>query len=123
MSGEKILVIDDDERFRYLFFQTLQKAGYQVHTAENGKRAFHLLKKEAFDLSLVDIKMPSPNGFSILAKVKEEYPRMKVIMITAYGTADAQARSLELGADRFLTKPLDLSELKEAVRMTLDSSR
>ncbi|MFI5303914.1 MAG: response regulator [Nitrospiria bacterium] len=122
MGGEKILVIDDEENFRHLFFQTLRKAGYQVRTAESGQEAFDLLRKQTFDLSLIDIKMSPQDGFSILEKVKHEYPQMKVIMITAYATPETYTRSQLLGADQCLTKPLEMSELKDAIQLTLASS-
>lgn len=119
MSGEKILVVDDEENFRYLFLKTLTKAGYQVSTAENGEEAFRLLQKDSCDLALIDIKMSPMDGFSILKKVKKEYPRMKTIMITAYSIPDTHTRSLELGADHCLNKPVEISELKEVIQSTL----
>jgi DNA-binding response OmpR family regulator len=123
MVVAKILVIDDEKNFRQLFFQTLQKEGYQVQTAEGGEEAFRLLQKESFDLALIDIKMSPIGGFSILEKIKEAYPEMKVIMITAFAQSDSEARSLQLGADLFFTKPLDIPELKQAIQLTLASSK
>jgi DNA-binding response OmpR family regulator len=123
MNGAQILVIDDEENFRHLFFQTLRKEGYQVRTAAEGEEAFRLLKKQAFDLALIDIKMSPIDGFSILEKVKEAYPKMKVIMITAFAASDTEARSLKMGADLLLTKPLEIRDLKEAIQSTLALSR
>jgi DNA-binding response OmpR family regulator len=119
MNNAQILVIDDEENLRRLFFQTLRKTGYQVSTAENGEKAFHLLQHETFDLALIDMKMFPMDGFSILEKVKKEYPWMKVIMITAYSTPDIQARFLQLGADRCLIKPIEISDLKETIQSIL----
>ncbi|MBI1823433.1 MAG: response regulator [Nitrospirae bacterium] len=123
MALGKILVIDDEVNFRQLFLQTLRKEGYQVQTAENGEEAYHLLQKEPFDLALIDIKMSPIDGFSILERVKKDYPKMKVIMITAFAAIDTETRSLQLGADRFLTKPLEIPELKQAIQLTLVSSK
>jgi DNA-binding NtrC family response regulator len=121
MNSAKILVVDDDENFRRLFFQTLKKGGYQVRTAVNGEDAVGLLQKESFDLALIDIRMSPTDGFSLLKKVKNVYPNMKTIMITAYSTPDTHTRSLQLGADHCLTKPVEISELKEVIESTLSS--
>lgn len=123
MNSAKILVVDDEENFRRLFFQTLKKGGYQVRTAVNGEDAVHLLQKESFDLALIDIRMSPMDGFSLLEKVKKAYPHMKTIMITAYSTPDTRTRSLQLGADHCLTKPVEISELKEVIQSTLSSNK
>ncbi len=123
MNSAKILVVDDEENFRRLFFQTLKKGGYQVRTAVNGEDAVRLLLKESFDLALIDIRMSPMDGFSLLEKVKKAYPRMKNIMITAYSTPDTHTRSLQLGADHCLTKPVEISELKEVIQSTLSSNK
>lgn len=123
MNSARILVVDDDENFRRLFFQTLQKGGYQVRTAESGEDAVVLLQKESFDLALIDIRMSPTDGFSLLEKVKKTYPSMKTVMISAFSTPDTQTRSLQLGADRCLTKPVEISELKDAIESTLSSNK
>jgi len=119
MTGEKILVVDDEENFRSLFSKTLEKAGYHVKTAENGADAFHLLRQENFELGLIDLKMAPVDGFTILEKIKKEYPRLKVIIVSAYSTPEFQARSLQMGADAFLVKPIEISELKETIQSIL----
>jgi DNA-binding NtrC family response regulator len=123
MNSTRILVGDDEENCRRLFFQTLKKGGYQVRTAVNGEDSLRLLQKEPFDLALIDIRMSPTDGFSLLKKVKKEYPRMKTIMITAYSTPKTNTRSLELGADHCLTKPIEISELKEVIQSTLSPNK
>jgi DNA-binding response OmpR family regulator len=81
------------------------------------------LQKESFDLALIDIRMAPTNGISLLEKAKKEYPGMKTIKITAYSTSETHTRSLELGADHCLTKPIEISELKEVIQSTLSSNK
>jgi len=119
MTGAKILVVDDEENYRRLFFQTLNKGGYRVTTAVNGEDALQLLQKESFDLALIDIRMSPTNGFSLFEKAKNAYPHMKTIMITAYSTPETHTRSIELGAAYFLNKPVEISELKEVIQSML----
>ncbi|HXN07885.1 MAG TPA: response regulator [Nitrospiria bacterium] len=123
MISAKILVVDDEENYRHLFFRTLKKGGYQVRTAVNGEDAIRLLENELFDLALIDIRMSPTDGFSLLEKVKKAYPRMKNIMISAFSTPDTHTRSFKLGADYCLIKPVEISELKEVIKSTLSPGK
>ncbi len=119
MGNARILIVDDEENFLQLLFQTLGKEGYQVRIANNGNDAIKWLETEPFDLALIDIKMAPMNGLTLLEKIKRGYSRMKVIMITAFSTPENQHQCIESGADAFLIKPIEIRDLKEAIQNVL----
>jgi DNA-binding response OmpR family regulator len=119
MRNARILIVDDEENFLQLLFQTLGKEGYQVRIANNGNDGIKWLETEPFDLALIDIKMAPMNGLTLLEKIKTEYSRMKVIMITAFSTPENQNQCIESGADAFLIKPIEIRDLKEAIQNVL----
>jgi two-component system response regulator (stage 0 sporulation protein F) len=117
----RILVVDDDVNFRHLFYQTLRREGYLVSGAENGVEALRMLQNESYDLALIDIRMTPVDGLTVLKIIKKNYARMKVVMITAYGTPEFESDSFRLGADSYLRKPLEIQELKDVIQRTLSS--
>jgi DNA-binding NtrC family response regulator len=119
MEPAKILAIDDEENFLQLLIRTLTKEGYEVRTATDGQEALRWLQCERFDLALIDIRMAPINGLAVLEDIKRRYPLMKVIMITAYPSTETQTLSLQRGAYRYLTKPIEIHELKETIRAVL----
>lgn len=106
-----ILVVDDEEVLRNLLIKILTKEGYQVDTAVDGQEALEKLKQNAYHLLLADVKMPRMNGFELLKVAKQEYPKMGVIMMTAYGDTFSVKDSLLLGADEYVTKPFKSFEI------------
>ena len=116
----KILVVDDEPEIRQMVVDFLRDVeGYDVVSANDGPQALELLAKEPFDLVLSDINMPGMSGLELLKNIKQKYenPPPVVMMITAYGDAENYNKSMELGADDFLTKPLDFSILKEKLKL------
>lgn len=115
----KILVVDDEQDIELLFRQRFRKAikegRIELSFAFSGESAMDLLKgSESPDVALIlsDINMPGMSGFTLLSKVKEQFPRLKVMIITAYGDDEHVGRARELGADAFLTKPVDFAALE-----------
>ena len=117
----KILVVDDEENFLRLLTHTLKKDGYEVKTAADGQEALRLLEREKFDLALIDIRMTPMDGLAVLGGIKRQHPQTKVIMITAYPSAETRMLSFEKGAYRYLIKPIEIHELKEAIRAALSN--
>lgn len=120
MKSSQILVVDDEEFFLKLMFQTLRKEGGLVRTAQSGEEAAHWLRREVFDLAIVDIRMERTDGFEILEEVKRLYPQMKVIMVTGFPSPDTQALCIQKGADGYLVKPIEINELKKAIQSVLN---
>jgi DNA-binding NtrC family response regulator len=121
MASAKILVADDEENFLRLALRTLKKEGYDVRTAKDGKKALKCVESEPFDLALLDLQMPGIDGLTTLKEIKRRYPHLKVIMITAYPSPGTQSESRRAGACDYLIKPVDIFELKAAIRRALSS--
>lgn len=113
-----ILVIDDESSVRTFLKQTLQRVGHRVRQAPDGTTGLALIREEPPDLVITDIFMPDTDGFAVLEAVRQAYPGVKVITVTA-GLGDDCAIARERGAVRTLVKPLSVRELLETVEEVL----
>lgn len=121
----KILVVDDEKDMQTLFMQRFRKEirDQQVEFAFafSGEEALYYLSKLNHEAVLIlsDINMPGMSGLQLLQQIKQKFenPPPVVMMITAYGDAENYNQAIELGADDFLTKPLDFSLLKEKLKL------
>ena len=114
---QSVLVVDDEENFLTLLKWFLSQRGYDVATALSADEALDMVQKQNFDIALLDIKLGSGNGLALLEQVTAHSPRLKVIMMTAYPTVGSLKQAFSKGAMRYLTKPVDLQELTEALRL------
>lgn len=114
-SNVKILIVDDEEMMRNLLTKILKRENYQILTAGDGQEAVELLEKEPVDLIISDMKMPRMNGFELLKYVKENHPRIGIIIMTAYGDTYTVKDALILGADEYITKPFKSYEISLVV--------
>ncbi len=101
----RVLVVDDEDIMRNLMIKILEKAGYHVVTASGGTAAKQILSEQPIDIVLTDVKMPDMNGFDLLREIKSSYPKVAVIMMTAYADAYTIKDALIAGADEYITKP------------------
>lgn len=111
MKIEKVLIVDDEALMRNFLVEAFKRKGVEPFTAENGDKAINLLKEEAFDLVITDMKMPGISGMDVLKFVKELSPRTLVIVITAFGTIDNAVEAMKSGAFHYLIKPFSLEGL------------
>ncbi len=118
MSRQAILVVDDEAPMRKYVSLNLKARGYDVLTAEDGTEAIKLASEHSFDLLILDIGMPGPDGFEVLSAVRRDN-EVPVIMLSARGREADKVRALDLGADDYLTKPFGVEELLARVRATL----
>jgi two-component system, chemotaxis family, chemotaxis protein CheY len=120
----KVLVVDDEADVQTLFEQRFRK---EIRTGEfnfvfafSGEEALHYMQKNNHEAILIlsDINMPGMSGLELLREIKQKYesPPPVVMMITAYGDADNYNQAIKLGADDFLTKPVDFAALKEKLK-------
>lgn len=109
-----ILIVDDEENLLVLLDRIFTRDGFQVKTTTNAYQALNLLEHETFHLAILDIKMFPIDGITLLTEIRKRSPITRVIMITAYPTPDSRSECIKQGAAMFLTKPLDLNELKNA---------
>jgi CheY-like chemotaxis protein len=118
-----ILVVDDEtdvaEMFRQRFRREARQGTYVLHFAASGDAALELLADEIEPELLAvlsDINMPGMDGLQLLGEIKRRFPGLPVMMVTAYGDDERRRRATELGAARFITKPVDFDLLKEQLR-------
>lgn len=116
---ERILIVDDEENVLVLFKRVLAKEGYDVECASSGYEALHRLENNSFNLVLTDLKMDGMDGLDLMRKSKALNPAVPFIMITAYGTIQAAMTAGKEGVENFLIKPIDIEELKLAVKKVL----
>lgn len=107
----KILVVDDEEIIRDSIYYVLEKEGYIVEKAENGKVAYDLIVNNHFDLVITDIEMPVMKGTELLEKIKTLDVQTSVIIITAFGSLDTAITALRNGASDYILKPVEFDEL------------
>ncbi len=108
----RILVVDDEESIREFLEIMLKKEGYDVTCAEDGAKAKDLLSKKAVDMVISDLQMPNMNGLELLKHVKEGYPELVFMMITAFGTTESAVEAMKMGAYDYLTKPFKIDEVR-----------
>jgi two-component system, NtrC family, response regulator PilR len=117
----RILVVDDEESIREFLDIMLRKEGYEVTTAEDGQKALDVMKKKAFDMVISDMQMPNVTGMELLKQVKDQYPDMLFMMITAFGTTETAVDAMKLGAYDYLTKPFKIDEVRMNIANALRS--
>jgi DNA-binding NtrC family response regulator len=122
MDKQCILVVDDEENSRTGLSKILEKSGYQVLTAENGKEALEKLRTEPCHLVITDMKMPQMNGIQLLKEIKQTNPQVGVIIVTAYGEVDSYLEAMNLGAFEYLNKPIKVDELKKVISKVLEQT-
>jgi len=108
----KILVVDDEAPIREMLHRGLtQMGGFSVEVAQNGREAIEKFEKDIFDLVLTDVKMPEMDGLELLKLIKGTRPEIIVILMTAYGSIETAVEAIKVGANDYITKPVDFNEL------------
>ncbi len=115
----KILIVDDDKAHRQMLEAVLTAEGYDVSEAEDGSAAVTAVEQNFYDLILMDIRMKHTDGISALKQIQEIYPNIPIVMMTAYASVSTAVEALKLGANDYLTKPLNVDELKILIEKTL----
>ena len=121
-ARNRIFVVDDEEALRTVLGSELEGEGYAVQMAGDGDEAIKILETNAFDLILLDIKMPTVDGFEVLKFVKQKHPATKVIMLTGFADLKNAIESKKLGAEDFVSKPYDLVDLLTTVERVLSTA-
>jgi DNA-binding response OmpR family regulator len=110
-SGSRILLVEDEDSLAIGLEYNLSEEGYVVTIASDGHQALKYIDSESYDLILLDIMLPYLDGFTVAKKVRERFPQIPILMLTARTAAKDRIKGLELGADDYLTKPFHLKEL------------
>jgi len=112
MDPLKLLVVDDEASVRELLRRGLSQMGhFFVDVASNGLEATEKIEKDLFDLVLTDMKMPEMGGIELLKAIKGTRPELTVIIMTAHGSIETAVEAMRMGADDYITKPIDFNEL------------
>ncbi|MBA3728155.1 MAG: response regulator [Actinobacteria bacterium] len=120
-----VLVVDDDPVTRLMLTGSLERDGHQVRTAEDGNQALDFVRSESFDVVLLDVLMPQMDGYGVLGALKEDsnLRHIPVIMVTSVDDIDSAVRCIELGADDYLSKPIDPVLLTARINAGLNKKR
>jgi DNA-binding response OmpR family regulator len=118
-SENSILIIDDEPNLRRSLALILQREGYSVTTAGNAQEAYQCLEAGPYSLVFLDLKMPDVNGLDLLPEIREMYPDMPVLILTAHATLDSAIEAVRKGARDYLLKPIEpdliLARLKDVL--------
>ncbi|PWT87917.1 MAG: hypothetical protein C5B54_11510 [Acidobacteria bacterium] len=115
-ATKKVLIVDDDISLAEALTGLLEHAGYRVVTANNSSSALDAVRRDPTDLALMDLRLGQESGLELLAQVKSIRPEMSVIMITGMGKIEDAVEAMKLGADNFVTKPIDPERLLTIVK-------
>ncbi len=119
----RILVVDDEKDICKALEFLLLGEGYEVKTALSGEAAMEVLKKEAFDIVLTDLKMEKMDGLGVLAETKKLSPDTAIILMTAYASVESAVTAMKMGATDYIVKPFINDEIRLIIRKTLEQMR
>jgi DNA-binding response OmpR family regulator len=114
---KKVLIVDDEETLTWSMAKSLSRDRdkYGVEIANNGKEALDVLNKMPIDLVISDIRMPDINGLDLLVRVRRDFPKTKVIIMTAYGSSEVQKEASKRGSLHYIEKPFEINEIRKLI--------
>ena len=112
----RILIVEDDPVLADGLTRSLRGSDYAVDSATDGGEADHVLSAQSYDLVILDLGLPTLEGYEVLRRLRRRGSKTPVLILTALDTLDDRVKGLDLGADDYLTKPFDLPELEARVR-------
>ncbi len=107
----RLLLVDDEERFRETLAKRLKETGYEVDGAGNGMEALELLASRKYDIVILDIQMPGLSGIETLSEIRTRHIGVEVIMLTGHGDVSSAVEGMRLGAYDYLMKPYEYEYL------------
>lgn len=119
----RVLVVDDDEPHAQAVAESLERVGYECVVAHSGRDALRLIEEQTFDVVVTDLIMDDVGGLEVLAKAKSELPDSEVVILTGHSTVKTAVTAMQAGATTYLTKPLDISELRTVADKVSQSQR
>ncbi|MBA4123916.1 MAG: response regulator transcription factor [Acidobacteria bacterium] len=115
----RILLIEDEARISRFVSKGLRENSFAVDVAASGETALYQVSINDYDLIILDVMIPAPNGFEVCRRIRENKNRVPVLMLTARDAVEDRIKGLNLGADDYLTKPFDFGELLARIRALL----
>jgi two-component system response regulator HydG len=119
----RVLVVDDDESHAEAVAESLERVGYECVVAKSGREGLRLIEEQAFDIVITDLMMEEVGGLEVLAKTKRELPDAEVVILTGHSTVKTAVTAMQAGATTYLTKPLDINELRTVADKVSQSQR
>ena len=125
MADERIrvLVLDDEEPHAHAVAESLERTGYDCTVATSGAEGIERIETEEFEIVITDLVMGDVDGLTVLKRARQELPEAEVIVITGHGTIKTAVSAMQQGATTYLTKPLDISELRTVVDKATERQR
>ena len=118
-----ILVVDDEPDLRELYELTLMRQGYRIHTAGSVAAAREAIAKQVYAAVISDMRLPDGLGLEVLAELQKRGRKERAIVITAYGSAENAVEALKAGAFDYISKPVDLQQLRSVVAQAVAESQ
>ena len=118
-KNARILIVDDDENIRKTMQTILEDEGYVVDLATTGNEAVEMTQETAYNVALLDIRLPDMEGIELLKLIKDSVPRTRKIMVTGYPSMQNAITALNRSADAYLIKPVDVEKLLDMVKEQL----
>ncbi len=122
-GGIRVLVADDEQPIRFLMERELPRSGFVVHAIENGEQALAALQREAFDVALLDLRMPGIGGLETLQRIRAAGYSIEVVILTGHPDVATAIEAMKLGAYDYLTKPFKLAEVEVVLRRAAERKR
>jgi two-component system response regulator HydG len=119
----RVLVVDDDEPHAEAVAESLARVGYECVVANSGREGLRLIEEQSFDIIITDLMMGGVGGLEVLAQAKRELPDAEVVILTGHGTIKTAVTAMQAGATTYLTKPLDIGELRTVVDKASEKQR
>jgi len=122
-TGQKILVVDDEDKMRRVLEIMLQRMGYQISVAEDGEQALEQCKLDSFDLVISDLRMPGIDGAALLERLRSSGNSVPFIVVTAHGSIESAVAAMKKGASDYILRPFDIDTLKLAIDRVFAAER
>jgi len=119
MMSARILIVDDDEVSCQLFAETLESDGFFVDQVTSGDAALARLEADSYDLLLIDVRMPGTSGLEVTRIAHNKFPALPIVVMTAFGSIDTAVEAIHEGAFDFISKPMNLAEIKSILARAL----
>ncbi len=123
MIPPKVLVVEDDASMGFFLCEAMNKEGYQASLVPNGEEALSRLRRDEFDLVILDLKLPRMSGMDVLTNIKRTHPDATVIIVTAHGSESVALEALRKGAYDYFSKPFEIDEMRIVIRRALEKAR
>jgi two-component system, NtrC family, response regulator AtoC len=122
-TGQKILVVDDEDKMRRVLEIMLQRMGYQIIVAENGEQAFEQCQLDSYDLVISDLRMPGIDGAALLERLRSSGNSVPFIIVTAHGSIESAVAAMKKGASDYILRPFDIDTLKLSIDRVFAAER